>query len=262
VFLVGCVPVYDPIVICHNGNCDGSGAYLDDSMDGLAASLATTYRGKPAFDGVEIDTFLFYDASLDTSTCLFAHDALDPTTAATPNDAAALVAEHLTKPIVSWNEERFYLKVEIKPTVAGTGDFHLADQTIQHVQCVLDMIEVATKDTTWPVTVIIDSTSECMHRDFERQRAKFPTITNPFVTIEHSGPVVPVRNCLDFKPEIRTFFVRDWRDTEIEAIRPAMVWMDRRSENTETVKIIRHIRPEYVTTSTVPYVRGWIEGYR
>jgi len=261
VFLVGCVPVYDPIVICHNANCDGSGLHDDDSIEGLRASLALTFRGTPAFDGVEIDTFLHFNETTQTSRCLFAHDE-DAENPNTPNDAALLVAKHLQQPQPMWNGERFYLKVEMKPTVSGSDKFHTAKQTIQHVNCVLDMIEVATRDSTWPVTVIIDSTSECLHNDFKDLRAEGPPITNPLVTIEHSGPIVPVRYCQDNELDVRTFFVRDWRDSEIEVIRPAMVWMDARSENTETLKIIRHIRPEYVTTSKLPFVRGWIEGYR
>jgi hypothetical protein len=263
--LVGCVPVYDPVVICHNANCDGTGRFLDDTMIGLESSLALRYDGKPMFDGVEIDTYLYSPSVTQPSTCLFAHDSLDPDSAATPNDAAALVAQFLTnvRPI-SWNEDRFYLKIELKPTVEGTDRFHTAQQAIQHVRCVIDMIEIATNiPEPVPVTVIIDSTSECQHQDFsDEMLAQNRTFTNPLVVLQHSGPIVSTRQCSDFPLDVRTFFVRSWRDSEIEAIRPAMVWMDRSSENTETLKIIRHIRPEYVTTSAAPYVRGWIEGYR
>lgn len=263
--LAGCMPEYDPLLICHNANCAGGGPELDDTMSALRDSLALEYDGRPMFDGIEIDTFLFFDGRTSASTCLFAHDSLDPASAATPNDAAALVAEHLARPVASWNGERFYLKVELKPTVDGANDFHTAKQAIQHVGCVLDMVEVATRGTQTPVTVIFDSTSECLHRDLQDElaiEARAAMRENPMLELVHSGPIVAERNCIRFDPDIRTFFVRAWRDTEIEAIRPVMVWLDRRSENTETLKIIRHLRPEFVTTSAAPYVRGWIEGFQ
>lgn len=263
--LAGCMPAYDPIVICHNGNCDGTGAFEDDTLDALRASLALADGERPLFDGIELDTFLFFNARTKQSTCLFAHDDLDPEGAARPIEAAQLVAEHLQKPLVSWNGERFYLKIELKPTVTGTENFHTASQAIMHAQCVLEMAHAATQRSPVPVTVIFDSTTECLHTEIEERRMLdewLPLTTNPNVELLHSGPIVATRACIPVELDVRTFHVRAWRDTEIESIRPAMVWLDRNSENTETVKIIRHIRPEYVTTSAVPYVRGWVEGYQ
>ena len=263
--LGACMPEYDPILICHNGNCGGTGRYADDSMEALDESLALERDGRPMIDGVELDTFLYYQARTETNTCLFAHDAGDPDAAPSPMAAAARISQHLQQDISSWNGERFYLKIELKPTVFGQADFHDEEQLGIHAECALDMALAAVENTRTPVTVLFDSVAECLHRSLYKRRtdARWAGLfDSPLVEVMYSGPVVPERSCVRFVPDVRTFFVRSWRDTEIETIRPVMVWLDRRSENTETLKIIRHLRPEYVATSTAPFVRGWIEGYK
>ena len=82
-----------PAIICHNGNCvEPIDAEQDDSIPALQASLALEYKGRPAFDGVEVDTFWRGEDSM----CLYAHDldAVRLTPAIEPaNELAAYFAQ-------------------------------------------------------------------------------------------------------------------------------------------------------------------------
>ena len=261
--LAGCYPEVNPLVICHNGNCAGTGKYEDDTVEGFAESLALLTDGRPTWDGMDMDTFLYYDGT--QSTCWFAHDDTHPERFVDPRVPAEMIAEHLQKDVPSWNGERFYFKVELKPTVAGSNLYHTGQQLQQHAECVLDLVNAAVANSRHPVTVILDSTSECIHNELRyrvEQPEWQPLVTNPNVGILFSGPVVPKRECIPTPLDIRSFYVRGWHDGAIDAIRPAMVWMDGRSENSETLKIVRRLRPEYLATSVAPFVRGWIEGYQ
>ncbi len=265
--LVGCqtslYPVADPLVICHNTNCAGTGKYGDDTLEALEESLAITLDGRPAFDGMEADTYLYFDG--ETSQCLFAHDTKHLDTVAKPSEAAALLDAHLQKDDVAWNGERFYLKLELKPTVQGSDQFHTAQQLATHAQCALEMAIEATRNARHPVTLIFDTMSECILNELQYQMAlpRWETLANdPNLEILYSAQVVPYRACVPSRVDIRSINVRDWRNVPVDAIRPFMIWMDSHSENTETVEIVRHLQPEYISTSEVPFVRGYIEGYR
>src|SRR3954468_23925597 len=164
--LSGCMPEYDTLLICHTANCAGTGLHEDDTLDGLTESLALRTDGRPTFDGVEVDTYLYFDGT--ESICLFAHDDLAPALAAAPGQAASLIADFLDQDDVSWNGERFYLKVELKPTVAGTNYFHDSEQLQQHASCALQLVADAVARSHHQVTVILDSTSECLHDELQK----------------------------------------------------------------------------------------------
>lgn len=256
-------PDIDPIVICHNTNCAGTEKYEDDTLEGLQESLALEQDGKPMYDGVEADTYLYFDGT--TSRCLFAHDTHNLEETATPRQAAEMLAAHLQKDVVSWNEEKFYLKLELKPTVYGTDEFHSAQQLTQHAKCALDMAQTAVADSRHPVQIIFDSMSECLLNELQYQLTMpewAALANNSNVEILYSAQVVPSRACVPSRVDIRSINVRGWRDVPTDAIRPFMVWLDQHSENTETMKIMRHLNPEYISTSELPFVRGYVEGYR
>jgi hypothetical protein len=265
--VVGCgvelYPEIDPLLICHNTNCSGTKQYGDDTLEALTESLALTTDGRPSLDGVEADTYLFWDGT--KSSCLFAHDTEHLDTVATPRQAAALIADHLQKDDVAWNGERFYLKLEVKPTVQGSDQFHTAQQLQQHAECALDMAVAATAQSRHPVTLIFDSMSECLLNELQYQLtlpAWERLVTNANVDILFSAQVVPSRACIPARVDIRSINVKRWDSSAIDAIRPFMVWMDSHSENTETMKIVRHLDPEYISTSELPFVRGYVEGLR
>src|SRR5688572_14952421 len=81
-------------VICHNANCHGpTDPAHDDTISALEASLALAYDGRPAIDGIEVDSFWVGAESI----CVFAHDLDEPRT--TPMiEAANLIAGHFAKP--------------------------------------------------------------------------------------------------------------------------------------------------------------------
>ncbi len=141
--LAGCdvAPVQPrPTLVCHNANCAGAtDPTADNTVSALAASLALQYRGKPAIDGVEVDTL--WDRS--GSTCIFAHHfgqlAGPPVPAM---EAANLVATHLLQAgPVSWSGDRFFIKIELKAEVLLDGTSHTEEEASQHLACVFDMAD-------------------------------------------------------------------------------------------------------------------------
>src|SRR5690348_559455 len=105
----------DVKAICHNANCFGpTDPHTDDTLPALDAALALEYDGRPAIDGIEIDSFWVGD----DARCVFAHDLDEPRT--TPaQDAATTIAAHFarTGPI-SYSDDPFYVFIELKSHVA------------------------------------------------------------------------------------------------------------------------------------------------
>lgn len=257
------VPTIDSVVICHNANCSGTDDYVDDTLEALQSSLALELDGKPSFDGMELDTYLYFDGA--KSTCLFAHDTNDLGEASDPMDAAALIANHLQKDVATFSTDRFYLKLELKPYVFGTTEFHTSRQEQQHAACALEMAKAAVEGSRHPVTIVFDSMSECLLDELQYQLADpawQSLANNSNVDILYSAQVVPARSCIPAHTDIRSINIREWHSQAIDSIRPFSVWLDGHSENTETMKIMRHLNPEYISTSNVPFVRGYIEGFR
>ncbi len=126
------------VIVCHNANCaHATDPFGDDTLDKLEDSLALTYRGHPAFDGIELDSM--WDRQ--RSACIFAHDfahVADPPMLAT--EAADHVATHLREAEeVSWNGERFFVKIELKNEVLAEGTGHTDEELAAHLDCALDM---------------------------------------------------------------------------------------------------------------------------
>jgi hypothetical protein len=146
----------DALLICHNANCANPGtADADDTMDALTSSLALEVDGRPALDGVELDSV--WDRA--SGRCLFAHGA----DAAAPDfsEATRLVTDYLSRPgDVSWNRARFYVKIELKQEVDGGGDAHSAAEAASHADCMLDqlaVLEAAARAHDRALTVLFDS---------------------------------------------------------------------------------------------------------
>lgn len=129
----------NPLVLCHNSNCIGPDTEHDDDLPTMAKSLAQTYDGLPALDGLEIDT-LWWGAQ---SRCLYAHD-LPVSNPVAANDAATALANYLASTDrVSHNADRFYMLIELKPNVGESySDAHSPQQYMQHAQCILDVIDI------------------------------------------------------------------------------------------------------------------------
>jgi hypothetical protein len=135
---VGCDRRPQAILMCHNSNCaHATDPVADDTLASLDDSLALEYQGRPAIDGVEIDTV--WDAA--ASRCLFAHD-FDKDRVETAMEATERVALHLlrTGP-VAWEGNRYHVKIESKGTVTADGDVHSAEDLAAPHACVLDMMD-------------------------------------------------------------------------------------------------------------------------
>ncbi len=120
------------LVICHNSNCaEPADPAHDDTIDGLRESLALELDGRPAIDGLEIDTF--WRAS--DSVCLFAHDLDNDQTPA--NAPAAEVAAYFARQgPISHGDAPFRIVIELKSHVsADTTDLHTPDELVLHAAC-------------------------------------------------------------------------------------------------------------------------------
>lgn len=125
------------LVICHNANCaEPVDPENDDTLAALEESLALTYEGRPAIDGVEIDSFW----RGEDDTCLFAHDLVNaPMTAAI--EPANAIAAHLATPgPLTFSGEPFRVMIELKSVTSNdTTSRHTAVQRDLHARCAWDM---------------------------------------------------------------------------------------------------------------------------
>lgn len=129
--LGACAPRPDVFVLCHNVNCgDPHDLALDDTLEGLAASLALTVGGRPAFDGMEMDVFW------DQGRCLLAHDASDLGDHVDVRDGAMMIAEFLrSNADVAHNGERFTMQLELKPQIDEP-------ELVPHIDCALEVFRI------------------------------------------------------------------------------------------------------------------------
>jgi hypothetical protein len=192
-----------PLVICHNANCATNNAELDDTRDALEDSFALVYDGRPALDGMEIDTF-WHGAQ---GRCLFAHD-LETPTAIPAFDAAQLIADYLAAtPVVSRNSERFYMFIELKGFV-GTSfdDRHTPDQFAAHASCALDVANLIALGATMgghPITIGFIA-GVPMHHVTLRDNPRWQTLDDdPNVELKLIGDIFAPYS--DLVPELADF---------------------------------------------------------
>ncbi len=261
---VGCARP-DPLVICHNGNCAGAvDVERDDTLDALRESLAVAVSGRPALDGVEIDTV--WNGAQER--CIFAHEVRDD--APEVSAAGDLVADHLmTATPPSWNGDLFVLKIELKPVVGPDRQEHDASQAVQHADCALALaasVMDAAAAAGVEVEVIADSSDDGLLRavasrprwtEIPRRRlsadfgAPWPFTHDTPPLSEFSGVALDV---IEFHPE--------WlADADVEAFRSLgvdfVIWMF--SVTPELLASIRNFDPEYVNTGEAELMRRWIE---
>jgi len=249
----------DALLVCHNANCAHPGtADRDDTMDALADSLALRIDGRPVVDGVEIDTA--WDAS--SGRCLFAH-GVEP---GAPDlaDAIRLVVAHLAQPgDVSWNRDRFIVKLELKPDV-GSGNGHSALDAQRHGDCMLDQLatlEIASRTGGHALTVIFDSAAPELLR----------TITErPRWTGKRTGERVEVKFEVGFDAavppdlEVDILTVR-WaeidsslRDEFAARGKVALAWG--RDPAPETFGKLSDLEPRYIGSNDALLMRRWLTG--
>jgi hypothetical protein len=129
------------LVVCHNANCvEPADPLKDDTLDALRASLAIEHEGRPAIDGLELDTFW---RGADGA-CLYAHDIAD-NNENTPASAPAMeVATYLAgSGPVTFGNAPFQVLIELKSHVSvDTQDRHTPEQRQLHARCAWDLYRI------------------------------------------------------------------------------------------------------------------------
>ncbi len=255
----------DPLVLCHNANCTGKlVVHRDDTLDALRNSLKVDVDGRPAWDGIEIDT-VWHGAQ---ERCTFAHQVRDKAPDAA--EAAALIADHiLTADTPSWNGSLFILKLELKPVVGPDLEQHDGTQERLHAECALDVAGAvldAAAAAGVDVEVIADSSDDGLLREVAR-RPRWLDIPRRRLSADFGAP----RPFTPDTPKLSDFagvpldvieFHPGWlTDAAVEAFRSldvdVVLWMF--SATPELFAAIRTYDPEYVNTGEAELMRRWIE---
>ena len=255
----------DPLVICHNANCDGSlDVHRDDTLSALRDSLATTVDLRPAWDGIEIDIMWI----ARQGRCAFAHrDRGDADDAAA---AADMIAEHLLRAEpATWNGQLFVLKMELKPFVGPGGEEHDREQEVLHADCALDVADTvlaAGAAAGVDVEIIADSSSARLLRAISA-RSRWTGIARRRLSADFGAP----RPLTPDTPRLSEFagipldvveLHPGWLpDAAIEALRSLEVdlalWMF--SANPEILAAVMRYDPAYVNAGEAELIRRWLE---
>lgn len=132
----------DALVICHNANCaEPADPAQDDTLGALRESLALEHDGRPAIDGIELDSFFRGSDGV----CLYAHDLANPDESTLAIEPAMELAAHFAEPgpITYRGGARFHVLLELKSHVsASTTDRHTPEQRALHAQCAWDIYTI------------------------------------------------------------------------------------------------------------------------
>ena len=254
----------DPLVLCHNANCGGGlSVHRDDTLNALDRSLEVTVDGRPAFDGVEIDTVWI----ADQERCVFAHGVNQraPDAAAA---ADAIAAHLLAAATPSWNRELFVLKIELKPVVGPDQQQHDGSQALLHVGCALDLADsvgAAAAAAGVELEVIADSTDDGLLRQIARDPrwGQLPRrrLSADFGAPRPFTPDTPRLSDLAGVPLDVVEFHPGWSsEAQVEAFRSLgvelVLWMF--SVTPEVLSWVTAYDPAYVNTGEVELMRRWL----
>lgn len=258
---------HEPLVICHNANCAGPDVTRDDTPEAMRESLALRHDGLPVLDGMELDTF-WYGAE---SRCLFAHDLVNDTTMPA-SVAADVIAEYLAGTArASWNGERFYVMIELKPQVgASYSDGHTAEQYVDHSECALDAVDRIVEGARAGGHAVTFGfvTADPKHLEVLAARPRWATWeAEPDVELLQIGDifapyssVVPEiadyehLDAVEYHPDFMTEPQREtYRSLGIELVQWSLV------TTTEALGAIEHWEPKFAITNEASLVRRWAE---
>lgn len=257
--LAGCArPPPDALLICHNANCANPGTSdADDKMSALVSSLALEIDGRPAIDGVELDSV--WDRA--SGRCLFAHGA----DAGAPDfsEATRLLVDHLGRAgDVSWNRARFYVKIELKQEVDAGGDAHSPAEAASHADCVLDQLaalEAAALAGDRSLTMLFDSGDPSLLLAITR-RPRWPG--------KRVGERVEVRLEVGYdttvpqglEPDVLTIrwgAIDDGARTELAARgKDVLAWG--RDPSAATLADLAYLEPTFIGANDATLVRRWL----
>lgn len=132
----------DARVICHNANCaEPADPAQDDTLAALRLSLALEHDGRPAIDGIELDSFFRGSDGM----CLYSHDLANEQESTLAIEPALELAAHFARPgpITFRDGTTFHVPLELKSHVsAATGDRHTPEQRTLHAQCAWDIYDI------------------------------------------------------------------------------------------------------------------------
>lgn len=268
IVVAGCAARPDTLVLCHNANCaEPVDPRNDDTIEAMRESLALVYAGRPAIDGVEIDSFW---RGVD-ETCLFAHD-LEEAEMTPALDAATELAAHFaaTAPPLSYSGQPFRVMIELKSHVApDTAARHTPEQRDSHARCAWQMYTVIA-DAAVANGHAIDVTfsafaPELLHAMIANQPAATPT---PFRYGAIQGVPAPLddqtRPLGDYEGielglvEVHNQWLLDGQYDAIDRERTELAfWMF--AATVETFAAIEQYEPEIVVASEAQLVRRWLE---
>lgn len=259
--------VPQPVVICHNGNCvEPTNAGEDDTIPALQASLALEYEGRPAFDGVEIDTF--WRGS--DGTCLYAHD-LDAERLTPALEPAHELAAFFARPgDLTFTGGPFEVSLELKTHVAVEKTArHTAEQRTLHARCAWDLYRVLADGAATnnrDVVVVFSSFEGLLLKEVMATAPALTPIPYEFAAIFGvPAPLDPQTQSLGAYTGVPLAAVEihdQWiHDAQWEALIQMDVdivfWMF--SATTETFQAIRQYEPDKIVTSEARLMRRWLD---
>lgn len=258
-----------PLVICHNANCgEPTDPERDDTLPAFRESLALEEGGRPAIDGIELDSFL----RGSDNACLYAHDVSN-TAESTPATAPAQeLAAHFKKegPITFADGTTFLVLLELKAFVsADTKDRHTPEQRMLHARC------------AWDIYKIVSDAAMEANRDVEVEFQSFaPELLQAVISAKPASTPTPysfgaiqgVPSPLDDQTrELRDYTGLPITDVQFhplfmqtaqhEAVlrsgaRLSFFWF---STTSEVFAAIRKYQPFAVDTSEARLMRRWLE---
>jgi hypothetical protein len=256
----------DTLVICHNANCaEPTDPEADDTLAALDESLALTFDGLPALDGVEIDSFWKGDEDV----CLFAHD-LDNAERVPATEAARALAGYIERPgPLTFSGQPFQVFIELKGSVGSSSEKHSPEQLELHAACAWSMVEILAEAATRAdreVEVIVTSFEPALLLAVRRAEPAERPLRVRFAAIQ--GIPAPLdgqtRSLDDYAGsgiELVEIHPRWMTDAQYQAAMSAdlelVFWMF--DATAETFAAIDRHEPVMVETSEARLMRGWLE---
>jgi|GEM_PF-1045148 len=158
-----CVNRTEPLVICHNSNCEEPpDPSSDDTLEAMEASLSLVRDdGAPLVDGIELDLFWFGEEDV----CLYAHDLSHGSDVPTAAEGIAALIDVLqnrdTSRLTRKEGAVFQVFLELKGHVGESkSDKHSDEQRAAHAACALDgveQLEDAANENGWSLAVTLNS---------------------------------------------------------------------------------------------------------
>lgn len=258
----------EALLVCHNANCaepaDPTG---DDTIAALRESLALEYRGRPAIDGIELDSF--WRGADDR--CLYAHDLANNQENTPATEPALELAAHFARPgPIAYADAPFQVLLELKSHVSeDTGDRHTPAQRQQHARCawdIYDILATAAVANGRDVEVVFSAFAPELLREVVAQAPLAPPIPYRLGAIQ--GVPAPLddqtRPLDDYRGlpiDIVEFHAHWILDAQYEAAISlgAEISMFMFSATVETFAAIEQYEPAHVVTSEARLLRRWLE---